>query len=221
VGPAAIVATYVAAAAAVLAVAGAPASGSSSTVINVTAGKPTEWAFTLSTKTAPVGTVVFRVTNRGARPHLFKVCAAPQSARLNACRGRATPVLAPGKSATLSVAFAKPGSYEYLCTSGAAKGMKGLLAIVASGPAATSVPAGTTPAQPTTSTPATAAPAGDPAAGLVVFNAAGCSKCHSIDEIRGNGGVTANFNSVHPLPLDTGPLTPKQISDLAAYIASR
>jgi uncharacterized cupredoxin-like copper-binding protein len=95
------------------------------TTVTVTAGKPTEFGFTLSTKSVKHGAVTFKVTNSGKIPHDFKLCSKGGTA--NACSGKSTPVLAPGKSATLSVTIAKAGSYEYLCTEPghAAGGMKG------------------------------------------------------------------------------------------------
>jgi hypothetical protein len=228
--------TYLVAVAAVLGFGTAPAASQvrapAATVIQVTAGQPTEWRFTLSKKSGiPLGAVVFRVKNSGALPHLFKVCANPsKTAKPNACTGKATRLLAPGKSATLKVMFKTSGKYEYLCTSGAKKGMKGLITISAKAPvAATSppktstTPAATSPTSPT-SPPATTAPSsggasGDAAAGALVYKSAGCASCHSnIDEIRSYGGVGPNFNSTHPEPFESGPLTAKQVADLAAYI---
>jgi uncharacterized cupredoxin-like copper-binding protein len=121
-----------------------PASGQEGsargTVVTVLAGKPTEFSFNLSTKTIKSGAVTFKVTNNGALPHDFKVCASPTAAATaNACTGKATKQLTPGSSATLVVIFAKSGSYEFLCTvSGhAAAGMKGKLTVALAGAAAT------------------------------------------------------------------------------------
>src|SRR5437588_9986585 len=54
-----------------------PADAQQSTVraatIAVTAGKPSEFHFTLSKKTAALGTVTFKVTNKGNLPHDFKI----------------------------------------------------------------------------------------------------------------------------------------------------
>ena len=76
--------------------------------------KATEFHFALSRKSAPHGTVVFKVTNRGHLSHNFKIA------------GKKTSLLAPGKSTTLKVKLAK-GSYKYVCTVAghAAAGMKG------------------------------------------------------------------------------------------------
>ena len=80
----------------------APAAGqqraAAATIVTVTAGRPSEFAFSLSRSSAlpwPAkagsATVTFRVANRGALSHQFKVCAAPvASASLNACSGTAT-----------------------------------------------------------------------------------------------------------------------------------
>jgi uncharacterized cupredoxin-like copper-binding protein len=89
------------------------------TTINVTAGKPAEFRFTLSKKTAPSGIIIFKVTNGGALPHDFKIA------------GRKTRLISPGQSNTLRVTIAKKGLYPYLCTvtGHAAAGMKGTLKV--------------------------------------------------------------------------------------------
>src|SRR5437763_13383358 len=99
--------------------------------ITVTAGKPSEFGFKLSTKTVAHGTVTFAVTNGGAIPHTFKVCSAPTKTAANTCAGKGTAMLNGGQKATLKVTFAKAGTYEYLCTipGHAAGGMKGLLKV--------------------------------------------------------------------------------------------
>ena len=109
------------------------------TVVTVAAGKPTEFSFKLSTTTIKSGTVTFKVTNNGSLPHDFKVCARPTGGIADTCSGKATKLLTPGSSATLTVTFAKSGTYEYLCTvSGhAAAGMKGSLKVALPGSATT------------------------------------------------------------------------------------
>ena len=100
--------------------------------VSVTAGKPSEFGFKLSTKTVPHGAVTFNVTNGGAIPHNFKLCTAPaKSASANSCAGKGTANISPGGKATLKVTIAKAGSYEYLCTvpGHAAGGMKGILKV--------------------------------------------------------------------------------------------
>jgi uncharacterized cupredoxin-like copper-binding protein len=87
--------------------------------VTVTAGKPSEFRFTLSKKTVAKGKVVFKVSNKGTTTHDFKIS------------GKKTPKLAAGKSGTLTVTFAKAGRFPYLCTlpSHAAAGMKGVLTV--------------------------------------------------------------------------------------------
>jgi uncharacterized cupredoxin-like copper-binding protein len=89
------------------------------TVVNVTAGKPSELRFTLSKKAAAKGLVTFRVTNRGALEHDFKI------------GGKVTKKLKPGTTATLSVTFKRGGKFPYLCTvpGHAAAGMKGVFVV--------------------------------------------------------------------------------------------
>ena len=124
--------------------------------ITVTAGKPSENSFTLSRRTVPAGTVVFRVVNAGKVRHDFEIA------------GRTTRVIGPGRSATLTVAFAKAGAFAYSSsvTGQAAGGMRGTLTV-----RAPALPATTTSATPavtvttattaaaTTSTAATTTPA--------------------------------------------------------------
>ena len=94
--------------------------------------------FRLSRRSAPTGRVIFMVTNKGKVSHDFKIA------------GKKTPLLTPGHSATLRVAFSKKGRYPYLSTvSGqAAAGMKGIFVVVAPTPPTTS----TTPSTASTTT---------------------------------------------------------------------
>jgi uncharacterized cupredoxin-like copper-binding protein len=98
---------------------GGPAKHTATTTVAVTAGKPSEFAFTLSKRTVPAGTVVFRVANRGAVAHDFRIL------------GKKTASLAPGKSGTLRLTVTKAGKYAFLCTlpGHAAGGMKGTLTV--------------------------------------------------------------------------------------------
>jgi uncharacterized cupredoxin-like copper-binding protein len=59
------------------------------------------------------------VTNRGKTQHNFKI------------NGKVTPMIKPGKKATLTVSFAKAGKFPYLCTipGHAAAGMKGSFSV--------------------------------------------------------------------------------------------
>ena len=83
------------------------------------AGKPAEFRFTLSTKSVKHGPVTFAVTGAGALPHDFKI------------NGKTTKLLSGGQTQNLTVTFAKPGKYPYLCTvtGHAAAGMKGTLTV--------------------------------------------------------------------------------------------
>jgi uncharacterized cupredoxin-like copper-binding protein len=89
------------------------------TVVTVTAGKPSEFRFTLSTKTVKHGTVTFKVTSGGALPHDFSI------------NGKKTKLLSQGQSQNLVVTFAKAGKFPYQCTvtGHAAAGMKGTLTV--------------------------------------------------------------------------------------------
>ncbi len=74
---------------------GASTSAVLPTKINVTAS---EFKFALSKKSVPAGTtVIFTVTNKGKTTHDFKI------------NGKKTPVLKPGKKATLRVVFRRRG----------------------------------------------------------------------------------------------------------------
>jgi len=76
--------------------------------------KASEFMFVLSKKTAKHGVITFKVTNKGHITHDFKIA------------GKKTPMLQPGKSATLKVTL-KKGSFKYICTvpGQSGSGMKG------------------------------------------------------------------------------------------------
>ena len=178
------------------------------TVITVTAGKPSEFAFTLSKSSkVPSGSVTFNVTNKGAVPHDFEIClTAAKAATANSCKGKVTPMLAKGKSASITVTLSKSGTYEFLCTvpGHAAAGMKGLLGIGVSAAAAgsaTGLPSGSTSSGSTSSgstssgsttstssgstasapTAPTSFPAGNATNGKSIFTGAGgCGGCHAL-----------------------------------------
>src|SRR4051812_3018696 len=59
------------------------------TTITVTMGKPSEFAFKLSKRSAPAGTVVLKVVNRGKVPHTFEICSSSKGTiKANACKGK-------------------------------------------------------------------------------------------------------------------------------------
>ena len=91
--------------------AGARPSAATATTVKVTAK---EYKFILSRKTAPHGKVIFKLVNKGALKHDFKI------------GGKKTPQLAHNKTATLTVTL-KKGKFPYICTvdSHAKFGMKG------------------------------------------------------------------------------------------------
>jgi uncharacterized cupredoxin-like copper-binding protein len=114
----------------------APASGTPqraavTTKVTVAAS---EFKFKLSRKTVPVGVVVFLVVNKGKIKHDFEI------------HGKKTPLIKPGKSATLKVVFSKKGRYSYLCTvpGHARAGMKGVLGVGVSSPLPTTTAKTTT-----------------------------------------------------------------------------
>jgi uncharacterized cupredoxin-like copper-binding protein len=75
-----------------------------------------EFKFTLTPTTVKHGNVTFHFTNKGKLQHDFKIA------------GQKTPLVSPGKSASLTVTL-KAGKYTYICTvpGHAAAGMKGTL----------------------------------------------------------------------------------------------
>src|ERR1700760_2182756 len=77
------------------------------TTVTVTGGKPSEFGFTLSSKSVKHGTVTFKFVNGGALPHDLKICSSNKGGTANACAGKATAVIGAGKTATLTVTFAK------------------------------------------------------------------------------------------------------------------
>jgi uncharacterized cupredoxin-like copper-binding protein len=116
-----------AAAAVGTAVAGASFAGAqvptATTSVNVHMG---EYYFNLSQNKAPVGTVVFTVTNDGTIQHDFSIA------------GKTTPLVNPGATAKLTVVFTHAGSNPYLCDVGehAIDGMQGLFTVTGTTPAA-------------------------------------------------------------------------------------
>ena len=71
--------------------------------VTVTAGKPTEYTFTISPKSVKHGAVLFTVVNKGKHAHGFSI------------DGKSTKLIKPHASATLTVVFKRPGRYVYEC----------------------------------------------------------------------------------------------------------
>jgi Uncharacterized copper-binding protein len=95
----------------------APSTSSKGTAIQVQAG---EFFFKLSAlSAAKPGTVTFAVKNVGHVAHDFRI------------NGKQTPLIQPGGTANLAIAFTKSGRYPYLCTvpGHAAAGMKGVFTV--------------------------------------------------------------------------------------------
>jgi uncharacterized cupredoxin-like copper-binding protein len=99
--------------------------------VSVTAGKPAEFHFIVVPNTVKRGVIVFKITNKGALPHDFKLCSKRNQPLANTCTGRSTKQINPGQTATLRVSILLKGAYEYLCTvpGHAAGGMKGFLKV--------------------------------------------------------------------------------------------
>ena len=105
-------------AAALPAAADARPAAAKTTVVKVTAGKPSEYRFTLSTKTVKAGRVEFKITDKGKLAHTFRIA------------GKTSRAVTHGHSTTLTVTL-KKGTYQYKCImpGHAAKGMKGKLKV--------------------------------------------------------------------------------------------
>jgi plastocyanin len=90
-------------------------------IVEVAAGKPSEFHFTFSKQKVPQGAVTFQVTNEGKLPHDFEI------------DGKKTKLLSPGESQRLVVRFEKAGRYPYMCTGTghAVAGMRGTLEVTA------------------------------------------------------------------------------------------
>ncbi|HEX3802292.1 MAG TPA: cupredoxin domain-containing protein [Solirubrobacteraceae bacterium] len=111
--PALVSAAVVFAAGSSMASASVKAHAAATTSISV---KATEYHFALSaTSLKKPGTVTFKIKNAGHVPHDFKI------------DNKTSKMISPGKSTTLTVKFAKKGSFYYECTvpGHAALGMKG------------------------------------------------------------------------------------------------
>jgi uncharacterized cupredoxin-like copper-binding protein len=99
--------------------------------VTVTAGKPAEFHFIVAPSAVKRGVIVFKITNKGALPHDFKLCSKRNQPLANTCTGRGTKQINPGQTTTLRVSILLKGAYEYLCTvpGHAAGGMKGFLKV--------------------------------------------------------------------------------------------
>jgi plastocyanin len=88
--------------------------------VAVTAGKPSEFKFTVVTNSATA-----------TLPHDFRICSSPRGSLTNTCVGKTSKMVSPGVKTTLTFTFKTKGTYEYLCTvpGHAAAGMKGLLKV--------------------------------------------------------------------------------------------
>src|SRR5262249_54865538 len=73
------------------------------TTVNVVAGKPSEYKFQLSVKSVPVGTVTFKISDKGTIPHDFKMCSSPAGGTATSCAGTSAPAVSPGGTSTLKV----------------------------------------------------------------------------------------------------------------------
>ena len=178
--------------------------------VTVTVGKPTELAFIVSPKHVTAGTVTFKIANRGKLKHRFELCASPDGGSASACAGKLTPLLAPGKTASLTLTLTA-GSYEYVdAAPGRAAGMRGVLT-VSGGSKATGGGTGTTPKGGGTTTGGSGGSAtggsggstgsggaaanlptgfvGDATAGKTVFQIAACGNCHTLAAAGTTGGI--------------------------------
>jgi mono/diheme cytochrome c family protein len=166
--------------------------------------KTRDGGISLSAKTARVGKVKFVVRNLGKKRHNFSIA------------GRKTPVLKPGKKATLVVSFRRAGRYVYRSTVGAdaRHGLKGTVKVVAAKP----------------STP------GNAKLGKALFKA-NCGTCHTLAAAGTSGTIGPNLTrtkhsfatiqgtvtkgksgAAGTMPPFKGNLTAKQIQDVAAFV---
>jgi uncharacterized cupredoxin-like copper-binding protein len=97
----------------------APQTRQSSKLVATVKVTAKDLSFTLSTKSAKRGLVIFKVTNTGALSHDFSI------------KGRTSKMLKHGQSDTLRITFLKKGAYPYKCTvpGHAAAGMRGTFTI--------------------------------------------------------------------------------------------
>jgi uncharacterized cupredoxin-like copper-binding protein len=183
--------------------------GAAKTTITVTM---TEYRFKLSkSKNIPLGTVVFKLVNKGKIPHDFKIA------------GKTSKLIAPGKTGSLTVVFTKKGTYAYVCAVfGHAKlGMKGSLAIAT---------AAVTPPPVTTTTTTPAAVCTSPVATTITVSefefgftlSQTTVPCGTVTFVMtDNGTVTHNFilSGTVPASAGVGPtLNPGQTATMTANV---
>jgi uncharacterized cupredoxin-like copper-binding protein len=181
-------------------------SAQSKKTINVTV---TDTAFRLSAKNAPVGSVTFVIKNTGKAKHDFKVGT------------KKSIVLAPGKTARLTVVFTKAGpvAYTSTVTGDAKKGLKGTFTLKAA-PAMGGGGMGG---------------GGNVAAGKTVFISTGCGACHTLKAANGTGTIGPSLdtstasratvvsrvtNGKAAMPAYAGQLTGQQIQDVADFVVA-
>ena len=218
------------------------------TTVTVVAGKPTELSLRLTPKTVPAGRVVFKVQNQGKKPHRFVICSSSKGGSANSCPGKGTPVVSPGKAASLTVTLAS-GRFEFLdSVAGNAKaGAKGVLVVEAATTQPVSSPTPTTPT-PTTpsggtstggsttttggSTVTGSSSLGDVNAGRQIFTSVGCTGCHTLVAVGSTGGVDLDDlkpslavaidnitnGNAEGMPAWAGQLTKTQIQNVAAFV---
>ena len=100
---------------------------------------------------------------------------------------------------------------------------------------AAETPPASTAATTTSASTTPAAPTGDPVAGKTVFANAGCGGCHTLKAAGSNGAVGPNLDQLKPdaarvahqvevgggpMPSFKATLSPKQIQDVAAFVAT-
>jgi plastocyanin len=96
----------------------APAAKPKTTTVNVVM---TEYRFALSAKTVPVGTVLFKLVNKGQVEHNMVFNGPIVYAK--------SPLVQPGGTYTLKVKFKKPGPYNFVCTLHFELGMAGTIRV--------------------------------------------------------------------------------------------
>jgi cytochrome c2 len=151
----------------------------------------------LSRTNAPTGTVAYTVKDTGKKSYTFAI------------NSKKSPVVKPGKSAKLSVAFSKAGKFTWtVAEQGTSKKRTGSFTI-------------TNP--------------GDPANGKKLFGSTGCGQCHTMKAAGTKGTSGPNLDKTKPsysrsidsitnggpgMPAFKGVKTTKEIQDLAAFIDS-